>query len=95
MVVGDAVVAISNPMGGEELQGTMTDGILSAINRDMEVDGNPMTLLQTTAALNTGNSGALVNDQGQVIRITNMKLVSTDADSNTLEGWASPSPPPR
>ena len=65
----------------------MTDGILSAINRDMEVDGNPMTLLQTTAALNTGNSGgALVNDQGQVIGITNMKLVSTDADSNTLEG---------
>ncbi|MFQ8759173.1 MAG: S1C family serine protease [Intestinimonas sp.] len=46
-----------------------------------------MTLLQTTAALNTGNSGgALVNDQGQVIGITNMKLVSTDADSNTLEG---------
>ena len=86
MVVGDAVVAIGNPMG-EELRGTMTDGILSAINRDMEVDGNPMTLLQTTAALNTGNSGgALVNDQGQVIGITNMKLVSTDADSNTLEG---------
>ena len=86
MVGGDAVVAIGNPMG-EELRGTMTDGILSAINRDMEVDGNPMTLLQTTAALNTGNSGgALVNDQGQVIGITNMKLVSTDADSNTLEG---------
>ena len=86
MVVGDAVVAIGNPMG-EELRGTMTDGILSAINRDMEVDGNPMTLLQTTAALNTGNSGgALVNDRGQVIGITNMKLVSTDADSNTLEG---------
>lgn len=84
--VGDAVAAIGNPLG-EELRGTMTDGILSAINRDMEVDGNPMTLLQTTAALNTGNSGgALVNDQGQVIGITNMKLVSTDADSNTLEG---------
>lgn len=84
--VGDAVAAIGNPLG-EELRGTMTDGILSAINRDMEVDGNRMTLLQTTAALNTGNSGgALVNDQGQVIGITNMKLVSTDADSNTLEG---------
>lgn len=84
--VGDTVAAIGNPLG-EELRGTMTDGILSAINRDMEVDGNPMTLLQTTAALNTGNSGgALVNDRGQVIGITNMKLVSTDADSNTLEG---------
>ena len=85
MVVGDTVVAIGNPMG-EQLRGTMTDGILSAINRDMEVDGNTMTLLQTTAALNTGNSGgALVNDQGQVIGITNMKLISNVSD-NTLEG---------
>ena len=85
MVVGDTVVAIGNPMG-EQLRGTMTDGILSAINRDMEVDGNTMTLLQTTAALNTGNSGgALVNDQGQIIGITNMKLISNVSD-NTLEG---------
>ena len=85
MMVGDTVVAIGNPMG-EQLRGTMTDGILSAINRDMEVDGNTMTLLQTTAALNTGNSGgALVNDQGQVIGITNMKLISNVSD-NTLEG---------
>lgn len=86
MVVGDTVAAIGNPMG-EELRGTMTDGILSAINRNMEVGGNSMTLLQTTAALNTGNSGgALVNDQGQVIGITNMKLVSTDIFNNTVEG---------
>lgn len=86
MAVGDTVAAIGNPMG-EELRGTMTDGILSAINRDMDVDGNTMTLLQTTAALNTGNSGgALVNDQGQVIGITNMKLVSTNAYTNTVEG---------
>lgn len=85
MVVGDTVVAIGNPMG-EQLRGTMTDGILSAINRDMEVDGNTMTLLQTTAALNTGNSGgALVNDQGQVVGITNMKLISNVSD-NSLEG---------
>ena len=84
--VGDAVVAIGNPMG-EELRGTMTDGILSAINRDMEVNGKSMTLLQTTAALNTGNSGgALVNDQGQVIGITNMKLVSRNAYTATVEG---------
>ena len=93
--VGEQVVAIGNPMG-EQLRGTMTDGILSAINRDMEVDGNTMTLLQTTAALNSGNSGgplfdmygqviALVNDQGQVIGITNMKLISNVSD-NTLEG---------
>ena len=80
---GDVVVAIGNPMG-EELRGTMTDGILSAINRDMEVEGRQMTLLQTTAALNTGNSGgALINDMGQVIGITNMKLM---AYNSTVEG---------
>lgn len=83
MEVGDVVVAIGNPMG-KELRGTMTDGILSAINRDMEVEGRQMTLLQTTAALNTGNSGgALINDMGQVIGITNMKLM---AYNSTVEG---------
>lgn len=83
MEVGDVVVAIGNPMG-EELRGTMTDGILSAINRDMEVEGRQMTLLQTTAALNTGNSGgALINDMGQVIGIINMKLM---AYNSTVEG---------
>ena len=83
MEVGDVVVAIGNPMG-EELRGTMTDGILSAINRDMEVEGRQLTLLQTTAALNTGNSGgALINDMGQVIGITNMKLM---AYNSTVEG---------
>lgn len=83
MEVGDVVVVIGNPMG-EELRGTMTDGILSAINRDMEVEGRQMTLLQTTAALNTGNSGgALINDMGQVIGITNMKLM---AYNSTVEG---------
>ena len=86
MEVGDTVVAIGNPMG-EELRGTMTDGILSAIDRDMEVEGDWMTLLQTTAALNTGNSGgALVNDKGQVIGITNMKLVDRSFDGATIEG---------
>ena len=54
--VGDAVAAIGNPLG-EELRGTMTDGIISAINRDVNVDGYTMVLLQTTAALNSGNSG--------------------------------------
>lgn len=83
MEVGDMVAAIGNPMG-EELRGTMTDGILSAINRDMDVDGQQMTLLQTTAALNTGNSGgALINEMGQVIGITNMKMM---AYNSTVEG---------
>ena len=77
MEVGDTVVAIGNPLGSQLAGGsTMTDGILSAVSRDLEVNGSTMTLLQTTAALNSGNSGgALVNDQGQVIGITNMKLV--------------------
>ena len=65
--VGDEVAAIGNPLG-EELRGTMTNGIISAINRDIEYNGHPMTLLQTNAALNEGNSGgALINMYGQVI----------------------------
>ena len=72
--VGDTVLAIGNPLG-EELWGTMTDGIISAINRDVHVDGYTMSLLQTTAALNEGNSGgALINEYGQVVGITNLKM---------------------
>ena len=62
----------------------MTDGIISAISRDVNVDGNTMTLIQTTAALNSGNSGgALLNDRGQVVGITNMKMTSY---SGSVEG---------
>ena len=83
LVVGDPVVAIGNPLG-EELRGTMTDGIISAINRDVNVDGYTMSLLQTTAALNSGNSGgALINDHGQVVGITNLKMEGYDS---TVEG---------
>ena len=72
--VGDTVLAIGNPLG-EELWGTMTDGIISAINRDVHVDGYTMSLIQTTAALNEGNSGgALINEYGQVVGITNLKM---------------------
>ena len=81
--VGDTVAAIGNPLG-EELRGTMTDGIISAINRDVNVDGYTMSLLQTTAALNSGNSGgALINDHGQVVGITNLKMEGYDS---TVEG---------
>ena len=81
--VGDTALAIGNPLG-ERLRGTMTDGIISAINRDVNTDGNTMTLLQTTAALNSGNSGgALLNVYGQVVGITNMKMTSY---SDTIEG---------
>ena len=81
--VGDTVAAIGNPLG-EELRGTMTDGIISAIDRTVTVDGKDMTLVQTTAALNSGNSGgALVNAGGQVVGITNMKMMSY---WDTIEG---------
>lgn len=83
MQVGDTVLAIGNPLGSE-LFGTMTEGIVSAINRDVNVDGYDMSLIQTTAALNPGNSGgALINTAGQVVGITNMKMMS---DYETIEG---------
>ena len=75
--VGDAVVAIGDPLG-TQLLGTMTDGIISAINRDLAFDGRTLTLLQTNAALNSGNSGGpLINMQGQVIGVNTMKLSAT------------------
>lgn len=81
--VGDPVYAIGNPLG-EDLRGTMTEGIVSAIDRTVTVDGWDMTLVQTTAALNSGNSGgALINQYGQVVGITNMKMMS---DYDTIEG---------
>ena len=87
--VGDLALAIGNPLG-EELRGTMTDGIISAISRDVNVDGNTMTLIQTTAALNSGNSGgALLNDRGQVVGITNMKMTSYSGSAEGL-GFAIP-----
>ena len=81
--VGDTVVAIGNPLGSN-LRGTMTQGIVSAINRSVDLDGITMPLIQTTAALNLGNSGgALINDRGQVVGITTMKMMSRYA---TIEG---------
>lgn len=81
--VGDDVVAIGNPLGST-LRGTMTQGIVSAINRSVDVDGVTMSLIQTTAALNPGNSGgALINDRGQVVGITTMKMMSS---YETIEG---------
>ena len=72
--VGDTVVAIGDPLG-VELRGTMTDGIVSAINRDITTEGRTLTLIQTNAALNSGNSGGpLINCYGQVIGINTMKI---------------------
>lgn len=83
--VGDAVAAIGDPLG-LALRGTLTDGIISAINRDVNFHGRPMTLLQTNADLNSGNSGGpLVNCYGQVIGINTMKI-SAFTDSAGVEG---------
>lgn len=72
--VGDSVVAIGDPLG-VELRGTMTDGIISAINRDVVVDGRVLSLIQTNAALNPGNSGGpLIDCFGRVIGINTMKI---------------------
>ena len=85
--VGDTVYAIGNPLG-VELRGTLTDGIISAINRDVQVDGRIMTLLQTTAALNNGNSGGpLINEYGQVVGINTLKMSGNGSEMEaTVEG---------
>ena len=77
--VGDRVVAIGNPLSGT-FSGTMTDGIISGLSRDVTYGGRTSTLLQTHAALNEGNSGGpLFNIYGQVIGITNMKMMTTSS----------------
>ena len=84
--VGDTVYAIGNPLG-VELRGTLTQGIISAIDRRVTMDGKAMTMLQTTAALNNGNSGGpLINDQGQVIGINTMKMSGGKTATATVEG---------
>ena len=78
--VGDQVYAIGNPMG--YLYGTMTDGIISALHVEVDVDGKSMNLIQTSAALNSGNSGgALINDRGQVVGITVAKISGKEDDA--------------
>ena len=88
--VGQAVAAIGNPLG-EEFRSTLTHGIVSAIERGINVDGHSMALLQTNAAINEGNSGgALFNMYGQVIGITNLKMSSVFSNIEGI-GFAIPS----
>lgn len=66
--VGDKAVAIGNPLG--QLGGTVTDGIISALDRDVVIDGETMNLLQTDTAINPGNSGGgLFDGQGALIGV--------------------------
>lgn len=79
LTVGDYVVAIGNPLG--ELGGTVTDGIISALAREVKIDGNNMTLLQTNAQISPGNSGGgLFNSNGELIGITNAKDSATEVE---------------
>lgn len=89
LVQGESVVAIGNPYG-LELQGTITSGIISALNRQMVIENVYMTLIQTDAAINPGNSGGpLVNMYGQVIGITSSKIVSAGYEYEGI-GFAIP-----
>ena len=88
--VGDHVAAIGNPLGSG-FRNTLTDGIISAIDRDVQSKGHRMTLLQTNTAINEGNSGgALFNMYGQVIGVTNMKMMSSYSSIEGI-GFAIPS----
>lgn len=83
--VGELVVAIGNPLGFE-LYGTTTCGIVSAKNREVELEDKTMTLIQTDAAINSGNSGGmLLNSYGQVIGINSLKMGSSYGEAS-VEG---------
>jgi serine protease Do len=72
--VGELAVAIGNPLG-MEFAGSVTVGVVSALDRKIEAEGKTLNLIQTDAAINPGNSGgALVNSQGQVIGINTIKI---------------------
>ena len=84
--VGEDVVAIGNPLG--TLGGTVTEGIISALNRSITIDNETMNLLQTSAAINPGNSGGgLFNAYGELIGIVNAK---TSGDEIEGLGFAIP-----
>ena len=79
LVVGQEVLAIGNPLG--ELGGTVTNGIVSALEREVTIDGEAMTLLQTNAAVNPGNSGGgLFNMYGRLIGVVNAKSSGDDVE---------------
>jgi serine protease Do len=78
--VGDLAVAIGNPLG--KLGGTVTSGIISALDRQLTIDGKTMSLLQTDASINPGNSGGgLFNSDGQLIG-----LVVAKSSGSNIEG---------
>ena len=86
--VGDIAVAIGNPLGND-FAGTVTSGVISALDRTITTDGRTYKLIQTDAAINSGNSGgALANSKGEVIGINTVKVVATGVEGI---GFAIPS----
>ena len=74
VVVGEKAIAIGNPLG-QEFSGSVTQGIISAVNRTMNIENRTYNLLQTDAAINSGNSGGpLINQYGEIIGINSIKL---------------------
>ncbi len=79
LVVGDYVVAIGNPLG--TLGGTVTDGIISALAREVTIENKNLTLLQTNAQISPGNSGGgLFNANGELVGIVNAKDSATEVE---------------
>ncbi|MDR2671171.1 MAG: trypsin-like peptidase domain-containing protein [Oscillospiraceae bacterium] len=77
--VGDPAIAIGNPLG--ELANTMTSGIISALDRAINIDGTPRNMLQTDAAISPGNSGGpLINEYGQVVGIITAKSTGSGVE---------------
>jgi serine protease Do len=90
LVVGDECFAIGNPLG-INYRSSFSNGIVSALNRTVNMNDYTMTLIQTTTALNSGNSGGpLINIYGQVIGVNNMKIMSSETTVEGL-GFAIPS----
>ena len=82
--VGNEIVAIGNPLG--ELTFSMSEGIVSCVNREINVDGTPFNMIQITAAINEGNSGGpLFNIYGEVVGIVSAKY-SSSSSGNSVEG---------
>ena len=79
LAVGETTIAVGNPLG--TLSNTVTNGIVSALNREVTVQGNDMNLIQTSASISPGNSGGgLFNANGELIGIVNAKSSSSDAE---------------
>ena len=83
--VGEEVIAIGNPLG--ELTFTMTAGVVSALDREINTDGKPINMLQTDVAINSGNSGGPLFDMnGNVIGITSAKYSGSTSSGASIEG---------